>query len=56
MTTDERRQEGTHENASTLSEEMLAALRHRVATRFYEQPRVVEAVARSLAAHTPFRG
>ena len=33
---------------SPMSEELVALLRHRVATRYYDQPQVVDAIARGL--------
>lgn len=39
---------GAHTRAAVLSPELLALLRHRVATRFYDDPRVIDAVARAI--------
>ena len=33
-----------------MTDELAALLRHRVATRFYDQPQVVDAVARAIIA------
>jgi hypothetical protein len=35
-----------------MTEELVALLRHRVATRYYEQPQVIDAVARAIAGST----
>jgi hypothetical protein len=39
-----------------MSEELVALLRHRVATRYYDQPRVVDAVARAILRTTKSAG
>lgn len=36
-----------------MTKELVALLRHRVATRYYEQPQVVDAVARAMAGAIP---
>jgi hypothetical protein len=33
---------------SPMTEELIALLRYRVATRYYDQPRVIDAVARAI--------
>jgi hypothetical protein len=42
-----------HEDSkeAPMSAELLALLRHRVATRFYDQPQVIDHIARAIAQH-----
>jgi hypothetical protein len=46
-----REHDGESGGETEMSAELLALLRHRVATRFYDQPLVIEQIARAILSH-----
>jgi hypothetical protein len=53
---DEVTTDGDTEEHARMSEELVALLRQRVATRYYDQPHVVDAIARALLSARPSTG